>query len=227
MNAKMDGASHRGLLITFEGIDFSGKSLQAEMFINRLRENGAEAIALRDPGGTPISEKIRHLLLDNRHNEMSAWTELLLYEAARAQMIEQAVKPALAQGKIVVCDRLYDSTTAYQGYGRQLDLTLVAAANRIGACGLVPDLTFLLDVPVAVAAERQRKLNRHNDRMESEGKPFQERVRQGYLHIAAAEPQRIRVINGDQPIEDIHHTIWALFLRDWCDFIGCKAQRGV
>lgn len=207
-----------GKLITFEGIDFSGKSLQAELFYNRLLQADIRALALRDPGATAISEKIRAILLDVRHGEMSPWTELLLYEAARAQMIEQAVKPALRDGCVVVCDRLYDSTTAYQGYGRQLNLQMVKAANSIGACGLMPDLTFLLDLPIAVAAMRDRRLQRQKDRMENQGDAFQERVRHGYIEIAASEPERIVVIDGDREIEIIHQHIWQVFTDRWPDF---------
>ncbi|MBN2354947.1 dTMP kinase [candidate division KSB1 bacterium] len=207
-----------GLLITFEGIDFSGKSLQAELFYQRVVESGNRALALRDPGATSISEKIRAILLDNRHGEMSPWTELLLYEAARAQMIEQSIKPALQRGSVVVCDRLYDSTTAYQGYGRQLDLTLVTAANHIGACGLAPDMTLLIDLPVPIAAERKKQLKRKKDRMENAGDDFQQRVRGGYLKLAADEPGRIHVIQGDQPVELIRDHIWHVFTKRWPEF---------
>jgi len=205
----------KGLLITFEGIDFSGKTLQAGRFIRRLQRRGVPLLALRDPGATEISEKIRAILLDNRHRAMSPWTELLLYEAARAQMIEQSIKPALAQGQVVVCDRLYDSTTAYQGYGRQLDLGLVAMANRLGACGLIPDLTFLLDLSARQAALRRQHRPGETDRMEGEGEVFQERVRQGYLRVAEGEPDRLRIIDAAGEIEAIEDVIWNNFIQKW------------
>ena len=201
----------RGLFITFEGIDNSGKSVQVERFAGRLKES--QVVVLRDPGATAISEKIRHILLDNDNYEMSAWTELLLYEAARAQMVEQLIKPALAKQSIVVCDRFYDSTTTYQGYGRGLNLKLVKQANKIGACGLTPDLTFIIDVEPEIALQRSRKNKTKADRLESEGIQFQNRVRQGYLKIADEEKERIVVVNGHLSVEEIHKNIWAIFLQ--------------
>src|SRR3990172_10232598 len=201
----------RGLFITFEGIDNSGKSVQVERFAGRLKES--QVGVLRDPGATAISEKIRHILLDNDNYEMSAWTELLLYEAARAQMVEQLIKPALAKQSIVVCDRFYDSTTTYQGYGRGLNLKLVKQANKIGACGLTPDLTFIIDVEPEIALQRSRKNKTKADRLESEGIQFQNRVRQGYLKIADEEKERIVVVNGHLSVEEIHKNIWEIFLQ--------------
>jgi dTMP kinase len=209
----------KGLLITFEGIDYSGKTLQVERFCRRLQANGAAVLSLRDPGATEISEKIRAILLDNSHSAMSAWTELLLYEAARAQMIEQLIKPALARGQVVVCDRLYDSTTAYQGYGRQLDLGLVAMANRLGACGLIPDLTFLLDLPAGQATLRRQQRPGETDRMEGEGEIFQERVRQGYLRVAEGEPDRIRIVDANKEMESIEDVIWNVFIHQWPHYV--------
>jgi len=199
-----------GRLITFEGIDFSGKSLQAKLLSEKLCSVGCSVLQLRDPGATPISERIRSILLDKAHLEMSPWTELLLYEAARAQMVEQTIKPALKKGEWVICDRLYDSSTAYQGYGRQLDLGLVEQANIIGACGVVPDLTFLIDLDVRVALQRRQKSKRNVDRLESEGIQFQERVRQGYLETAKEELDRIHVIAGDRSVDRIHEEIWQI-----------------
>lgn len=197
-------------MITFEGIDFSGKSLQAKLLSEKLCSVGCSVLQLRDPGATPISERIRSILLDKAHLEMSPWTELLLYEAARAQMVEQTIKPALKKGEWVICDRLYDSSTAYQGYGRQLDLGLVEQANIIGACGVVPDLTFLIDLDVRVALQRRQKSKRNVDRLESEGIQFQERVRQGYLETAKEELDRIHVIAGDRSVDRIHEEIWQI-----------------
>lgn len=201
----------RGLLITFEGVDGSGKSTQAELFHAQLKNHGIDLLALRDPGANRISERIRAILLDRTLEEMSPWSELLLYEAARAQMVEQMIKPALAVKQIVVSDRFYDSTTAYQGYGRGLDLALVQQANQIGACGLVPDATFLIDVEPAVVRKRLVTRRQKADRMEAAGEAFHSRVRQGYLAMAAAEPERIYVIPGDRPIAEIQNHIWQLF----------------
>jgi dTMP kinase len=202
----------RGLFITFEGIDNSGKSVQVQSFATHLKRKH-EVVVLRDPGATPISEKIRHILLDNDNSEMSAWTELLLYEAARAQMVEQLIKPALQRQAIVVCDRFYDSTTSYQGYGRGLDLNTVKQANKIGACGLVPNLTFIIDVEPEIALQRSWKNKAKADRLEAEGLTFQEKIRQGYLKIAAEEKERIVVVDGRRSIDKIHNNIWEIFIQ--------------
>jgi len=156
-------------VISFEGIDQSGKSVQVKLFYERLQKENIASILLRDPGATRISERIRSILLDNDLVEMSPWTELLLYEAARAQMVEESIKPALEKNMVVVCDRFYDSSTAYQGYGRGLDLELVAAANRLGACGVVPDKTFLIDLEPEIAYQRKQNLDYEADRLEAEG----------------------------------------------------------
>ncbi|MGQ9559435.1 MAG: dTMP kinase [Candidatus Oleimicrobiaceae bacterium] len=196
----------QGRLITFEGIDGAGKSVQAEELRRWLeREQQRRVLVLRDPGTSPIAEQIRRILLDPANGAMSPWTELLLYEAARAQLVEELIKPALAQGVVVICDRFYDSTTAYQGYGRQLDLTTVMHANRIGACGVVPDLTILLDLEVEAALRRKGHLV--PDRLEREKRAFHERVRRGYLELAHAEPGRVKIVKGDRPVEAIAREI--------------------
>ena len=142
-----------GFFITFEGIDGSGKSVQIERLLKYVRGEALAVAYFRDPGATQISERIRDILLDKNNIAMSPWTELLLYESARAQMVEELILPALRQNKLVLCDRFYDSTTAYQGYGRQLFLETVALANQIGSCGVTPDLTFLIDVDLEVDYE--------------------------------------------------------------------------
>ncbi len=197
--------------ITFEGIDASGKSTQAELLCEFLRKNGVDAIRLRDPGATPISESIRHILLDNKNTAMSPYTELLLYEAARAQMVEESIRPALEAGTIVICDRFYDSTTAYQGYARGLDLTVVHRANSIGSVGLVPDLTFLVDVDPLIAAARQAKSGERADRMEAEGLAFQQKVRHGFREVQKSDPKRVKLIDGHRSIEDIQDEIQIIF----------------
>jgi dTMP kinase len=197
-----------GVLITFEGIDYSGKSLQCRLLFERLQSLQREVIQLRDPGATRISEKIRAILLDRVYLEMAPTTELLLYEAARAQMVEELIKPALAAGTIVLCDRLYDSTTAYQGFARGLDLQMVGLANRIGACGVVPAQTFLLDVDPSVAWKRKQNRGSEADRIEQEGLAFQSQVRQGYLKVAQLEPERVVVINGERDIASVAADIW-------------------
>ncbi len=208
----MKTPAEQGLLVTFEGVDGSGKSTQAALFVERLAMAGVPLLALRDPGANAISEHIRSILLDRTLVGMSPWSELLLYEAARAQMTDEQIIPALAEGRMVVCDRYYDSTTAYQGYGRQLDLELVHQANRIGSCGLVPDVTFLIDVDLDVVHRRLSARDSAADRVEAAGLDFHDRVRRGYLQLAAAAPERIYVIPGNQPIESIQSHIWQLFI---------------
>jgi len=209
-----------GFLITFEGIDNSGKTVQAKAFFEKLGNRGIDAIFLRDPGTTRISERIRSILLDNELKEMSPWTELLLYEAARAQMIEEMMLPALEEGKIVICDRLYDSTTAYQGYGRGLDLDLVVQANKLGSRGLVPDLTFLLDVEPETALSRLERAGFLADRLEAEGLAFQSKIRDAYLQIARKEKKRIFIVEGNRSISDIQNEIWQIFLTHYKHIIN-------
>lgn len=201
----------KGVFVTFEGIDGSGKSTQAARFADVLAESGCDTLLVRDPGSTKLSENIRTLLLDAAHTHMSPVTELLLYEAARAQMVQEIIEPALATGAIVISDRFYDSTTAYQGYARELDLKMVFAANRIGSCGLAPHMTFYIDVKPEDALARIKKTNLKTDRMEAEGVIFQSRVREGYLEIARQHPQRFFVVDGNHSIEKVHDNILKLW----------------
>lgn len=186
--------SARGTFITFEGVDGSGKSTQASLLVERLREQRREVVALREPGGTPISEKIRALLLDPENAEMADECELLLYEASRAQLVREVIEPALLRGAIVVCDRFYDSTHAYQHGGRGLSDVLVSRANELGCCGLSPDVTLVLDIDPAAALARATAQGA--DRLEAEGLAFQQRVRKDYLALAKADPARVRVIDA-------------------------------
>lgn len=186
--------SARGTFITFEGVDGSGKSTQASLLVERLRQEGREVVALREPGGTPISEKIRALLLDPENAEMADECELLLYEASRAQLVREIIEPALLRGAIVVCDRFYDSTHAYQHGGRGLSDALVSRANELGCCGLSPDVTLVLDIDPAAALARATAQGA--DRLEAEGLAFQQRVRKDYLALAKADPARVRVIDA-------------------------------
>jgi dTMP kinase len=180
----------RGLFITFEGIDGCGKSTQLEHSRQYLRALGYEVVALREPGSTPAAEKIRSLLLDRR-SKLTDLSELLLYEAARAEITQREICPHLKAGRIVLCDRFYDSTTAYQGYGRGLDLALVRKLHRVAVGECAPDLTLVFDVSLRVAATR---LKGNRDRLESLPQAFHRRVRQGFLEIAAAEPRRVKVV---------------------------------
>lgn len=197
------------MFITFEGLDFSGKSTQASLLVEKLRRRGYLVHFLREPGGTTISERIRTLLLDRGHDEMTATTELLLFSASRAQLVAEVIRPALQRGEMVVCDRYCDSTTAYQGYGRGLNLDAVSTINRFATMGTMPALTFLLDIPLEEIERRKIAAGMAFDRMESAGRAFYERVRQGYRTLADAEPQRWLVLDGRRPVHELEQDIWA------------------
>lgn len=199
-----------GVFVTLEGADGSGKSTKARMLAEALGELGREVVRLREPGGTTISEKVRAILLDPDNGAMSDVCELLLYEASRAQLVDEVIRPALARGAVVICDRFYDSTFAYQACARGLDEGLVRRANEMGSCGLVPDRTIVFDLETEESFERA---TRHGiDRMEAEGISFQDRVREGYLRLAAAEPERVRVVNGSGEKAEVYARMVAELL---------------
>ncbi|HJA28283.1 MAG TPA: dTMP kinase [Candidatus Olsenella pullicola] len=183
-----------GVFITLEGADGCGKSTQAELIAPALEAAGREVVRLREPGGTPISEKIRAILLDPENAEMCDQCELMLYEASRAQLTREVIEPALARGAVVLCDRYYDSTYAYQAGGRSLSDELVRRANALGSCGRTPDRTLVFDLDPATAYARATAGGA--DRMEAEGLAFQERVRTAYLRLAEEEPARVRVVDA-------------------------------
>lgn len=206
---------NRGLFITFEGTEGCGKSTQVELLAQRLRALGHVVRLHREPGGTPIGEEIRHTLKHSPHNHaMTAEAELLLMNASRAQLVREIIRPALAAGEIVLCDRFYDSTIAYQGYGRELDLARVKSIVEFAVGGTKPDLTLFLHVPAAVSAERLRSrqstLPFIRDRIEEADRKFFERVARGYDAIAAGEPQRIQLIDGAQSLETVCAQIWKI-----------------
>jgi dTMP kinase len=203
----------KGLFISFEGTEGCGKSTQVELLVQRLRALGHIVRKHREPGGTPIGEEIRHTLKHSLQNHaMTAESELLLMNASRAQLVREVIRPALAAGEIVVCDRFYDSTTAYQGYGRELDLNQVKAVIDIAVGETKPDLTLFVHVPPEVSAERLRSrqeiLPFVRDRIEEADRKFFERVAHGFSVVAASEPQRIKLINGAQPVEAVCADIW-------------------
>jgi len=199
-----------GLLITFEGIDLCGKSTQARLLAEHLREKKIEVILSREPGGPPISEKIRQILLSREHASMRPLTELLLYEAGRAQHTEELIRPFLEAGRCVILDRYGDASTAYQGWGRQLGPDLVRRLNDLATGGLSPDMTILLDLSPEEAVRRVPQKDWLADRLEGEAIEFHRRVREGYRHLAAEEPDRIKLIDGRGPIDDIHNQILVL-----------------
>jgi dTMP kinase len=205
----------KGLFITFEGTEGCGKSTQVELLARQLRALGHRVRTLREPGGTPIGEEIRHTLKHSKDNHaMTAEAELLLMNASRAQIVREIIRPALAAGEIVLCDRFYDSTTAYQGYGRQLDLKKVQAVIDFAVGATKPNLTLLLHVPPEVVAERLRSRQSNlpfvRDRIEEADRSFFERVARGYEVIAATEPKRVRTVDTSGAVEATCGKIWAL-----------------
>lgn len=198
----------QGMFISFEGIDGCGKTTQAALLVNRLQKIGKEVLFLREPGGTTISEKIRRLLLDKKYKEMTMKGELFLFSAARTQLVSEVIRPALQKGTIVVCDRFYDSTTAYQGYGRGLNILEVTTINAIAVDGISPTITFLLDVDIQEILRRRKVSGLITDRMEDAGTEFFERVRKGYLEIAKQESHRYHILDGMRSIDELHHEIW-------------------
>jgi dTMP kinase len=195
------------MFVTFEGLDFSGKSTQVKLLTDTLSHEHYHILVLREPGGTEIGEKIRTILLDKKITGMTNVAELFLFSASRSQLVEEVIKPALEGGLVVLCDRFYDSLTAYQGSGKGVSLDTVRVVNQCASSGLVPDLTFFLDIPVSEVERRMHRSKTSRDRMESNGAEFYERTRKGYLDIAKQE-SRFRIVDGLQPVEAIQETIW-------------------
>jgi dTMP kinase len=223
----------KGFFITFEGTEGSGKSTHIQLLAERLRADGRIVRVLREPGGTPIGEEVRHTLKHSEQNQaMTAEAELLLMNASRAQLVREVIRPALASGDLVLCDRFYDSTIAYQGYGRQLDSDVVRTIIAFAVGPTRPSLTILLTVPIEVS-EARRRARKHGrssdvlpggtkpeghtppnisepwrDRIEEAGRDFFKRVEDGYRAIAAAEPGRVLAIDSTQPVETVTAAIW-------------------
>lgn len=198
-----------GILITLEGDDGVGKSTQADLLAAWVEEQGLEVLRVHEPGGTKLGEEIRSILLSKEQEGMAPLAELLLYEAARAQVMQEVIKPALAAGKVVICDRFCDSTLAYQGYGRELGADLVRSLNELACDNCQPARTLLLVLNPAVAQERvvARAEDGEGDRMESAGGGFHERLRDGFAQIAQQEPERVHVIEAEGGVEDVHEAI--------------------
>lgn len=201
------------MFITFEGIDCCGKSTQAQLLAEALRQTGRDVISLREPGNTRLSEHVRNIVLNKEYSEMNERTELLLFAASRAQLVGEVILPALEADKVVICDRFLDSTVAYQGYGRGLPLEDIDHINRIATQNLVPDMTFFIDISPELAFDRcQERMAQIRDRMEESGVRFYERVINGYMTIANQDSGRFYVVDGGNSIDDIQHTIWRLVL---------------
>ena len=203
------------MFITFEGLDFSGKSTQAKLLVERLTtassadsKTRAKVHFVREPGGSKISEKVRELLLDRKFPEMTDTAELLLFSASRTQLVKEVIIPALQRGETVICDRYYDSTTAYQGYGRGIDLQAIQTINRLATAGTDPDLTILIDIPVEEIERRKHSAGLTFDRMESSGRDFYDRVRKGFLEIASKETHRFVTFDGMASIEKVRQQVW-------------------
>jgi len=195
------------MFITFEGIDFSGKSTQIELLKDYLIDHNKKVEVLREPGGTEISEKIRNILLDNKNEKLVAEAELFLFSASRAQLVREKIRPYLEKGIYVISDRFQDSSTAYQGYGRGIPIDVVMKVHELAIGETIPDLTFFIDIPVGIANERKKKKAKGKlDRIEVGDIEFYNRVRNGYLEIAKKE-ERFKVIDGTQTIETIQNQI--------------------
>ena len=194
------------LFITFEGGEGSGKSTQSRVLYEKLEKLAIPVILTHEPGGTRLGDRINHLLKWAESPDISPMTELLLFNASRAQLVAGVIKPNLESGKVVICDRYADSTIAYQYSGRGLDLEIVKKVNKAATQGLIPDLTVLLDVPFEEGLGRKKA--RKRDRFEKEILAFHQKVRQGYLKLAADEPQRWLVIDATKPEEEVENIIW-------------------
>jgi dTMP kinase len=194
------------MFITFEGGEGCGKSVQAKILFNRLCSSSIPTILTHEPGGTPLGDEICQLLKWNNKLSITPLTELLLFNASRSQLVDRVIKPNLSEGKVVICDRFIDSTIVYQGYGRGLNMDLLREITDSATQGLHPDLTILLDL--SITAGLKRKNNTRQDRFENEDIAFHEKVRRGYLTLAAEEPQRWLVIDANQSKEAISEIIW-------------------
>ncbi len=195
------------MFITFEGIDFSGKSTQAKLLHEHFKRKKTRSVLLREPGGTRISEKIRSILLDRNHPEMIPLTEFLLFSASRSQLVNEIIKPNIKKGVIVICDRYYDSSSAYQGFGGKININKVFEVNDFATGGLTPDITFLIDISPAAAFKRAIQRGNTKDRMENKNISFYNKVYNGFKALANKNKKRIVVINGSNSVEAIRLEI--------------------
>ncbi len=194
------------MFISFEGIDFSGKSTQVELLKEYLLSQNKEVKVIREPGGTQISEEIRNILLSNNNIDMSIETEIFLFSASRAQLVREKIRTYLGKGIYVISDRFFDSTTAYQGYGRKIPIESVNHINRLAVGDTIPDITFFIDIPASLAEKRKAEKFKTLDRIENSESDFFERVRNGYLELSKME-NRFKVIDGTKKINEIHRDI--------------------
>ncbi len=209
-----------GKLITFEGIDGSGKSTQIQLLEAEFEKSGISYKTFREPGGTKLSEKIRTILLDKENIELYSNAESLLFAAARAQLTAEQIKPAITKGEFVICDRFTDSTIAYQGYGRGLNINNLELMNTIATDGIIPDITFILDIDPQKATERLKTVN--PDRMEAAGIDFFKKIRQGYCQIREQNQSRCIVINGERYQKDISEEIYHIIMERFKKELTCS-----
>ena len=195
------------MFITFEGIDLSGKSTQAKLLYDFFKKKKRKVILVREPGGTYISEKIRDILLDKNNHDMRYLTEFLLFSASRHQLVEQVIIPNLKKKFIVICDRYYDSSTAYQGFGGGIDLKMVDKINKFSTGDLVPDISFLININYKESLKRNFKIKKVQDRIEQKKLSYYNKVVKGYLEIASKNKKRFRVLDGKKSIEELHQEI--------------------
>jgi len=195
------------MFITFEGIDFCGKSTQIELLKSYLLKKNKKVQVIREPGGTEISEKIRTMLLDKENSKILMETEFLLFSASRAQLVREKIRPYLDEGIYVISDRFHDSSTAYQGYGRGISIEIILSIHKLAIGNTIPDITFFIDIPVAIAEQRrQEKLSEHLDRIENSDMNFYSRVRNGYLELVKSE-NRFKILDGTDIVGNIHDKI--------------------
>ena len=195
------------MFITFEGIDLCGKSTQSKLLKDYFKKKKKKVILVREPGGTYISEKIRNILLDKDNHNMRYLTEFLLFSASRHQLVEQVINPNLKKKYIVICDRYYDSSTAYQGFGGQIDLTMVNKINKFSTDNLIPDVSFLINIDYKESLKRKYKIRKVQDRIEQKKLSYYNKVVKGYLMIASKNKKRFRVLDGKKSIEELHREI--------------------
>jgi len=200
----------KGKFITFEGSEGCGKSTQSKLLVEFLKGLGRKVVFLREPGGIKISEKIREILLDAKNDSMSPNCEMLLYMAARAQVVAELIKPALVAGKIVICDRFLDSTIAYQGFGLGMDINLIKSVGKVATGGIKPDLTILLDVPVKKGLAHRAK---NKDRIEQRSLNYHAKVRKGYFRLAKQDPKRIKIVKVQEDLSQTQKLIRELVLK--------------
>ena len=204
-----------GYFIVFEGIEGCGKTTQISLLGESLKKRGLPVIVTREPGGTAIGDEIRKILLNAKNADIAPAAELLLYTASRVQHLQQLITPALSAGTMVLCDRFFDATVAYQGYGEGIDLTLVRQMQKTFFSDIIPDLTILLDCPAELGLGRSRRRIKNEGKESAEGRfeekklAFHERVRNGYLELARMEPKRFCIINGEQEVTAVHQGICA------------------